>query len=104
MLYRQWLVLSMLFGSACCNGPDGSWGQQQNNKTIVWQLGDFVEFRYVGENVFYAKACENKGLIDDKSHFIDQARYLVYVKCKSMGGYELIWVSEKDILTPPTPR
>jgi len=69
---------------------------------INYRLHDTIQFKFAGENVFYSKACPNKGKITDLSYFSSYGvKYLIEVEClayENMTRERYVWVKQEDII------
>lgn len=69
---------------------------------IKYRLHDNIQFKFAGENVFYSKACPNKGKITDLSYFSSYGvQYLIEVEClayENMTRKRYLWVKQEDII------
>jgi len=66
---------------------------------IKYRLHDTIKFKFAGGNVFYSKACPNKGKITD--YFSSYGvKYLIEVEClayENMTRERYLWVKQEDI-------
>lgn len=68
---------------------------------IKYRLHDTVQFRFIGENVFYSKACPNKGRITDLYSSSYGVKYMIEVECltyENMPRERYFWVKQEDII------
>lgn len=69
-------------------------------KAKTLHLGDVVQFKFAGRNLFYAEACQNSGVVRDQSIYSDSARYMIQIECILDNNQfkELVWIDEEDIV------
>lgn len=72
-------------------------------KAKTLRMGDVVQFKFAGRNLFYSEACNNTGVVQDFSEYSDSTRYLIEVRCqlkesRIASQTEFIWVDEEDIV------
>jgi hypothetical protein len=69
---------------------------------VQYRLHDNVQFKFTGENVFYSKACPNKGKIKDLTYFSSYGvKYLIEVECleyEDITRERYFWVKQEDVL------
>jgi hypothetical protein len=69
------------------------------SKAKTLRLGDEVEFKFAGRNLFYSEACTNRGVVRDFSTYSDDTRYLIHIQCAldARSFSEYVWIDEEDI-------
>lgn len=69
-------------------------------KAKTLRMGDVVQFKFAGRNLFYSDACQDVGTVHEFNTFSDSTRYMIETKCKIKNyvNAEFIWVDEEDIL------
>jgi hypothetical protein len=80
------LVLLATMAAYCC----------ETQSTVAPHYQDVVKFRFTGGNVFYEKACSDKGIVIGQIS-TGFKQYLLLVKCGN--SFKSIWVNADDIVS-----
>lgn len=69
------------------------------SKAKTLRLGDEVEFKFAGRNLFYSEACLNRGMVREFNTYSDNTRYLIRIECtlNNHSFSEYVWIDEEDI-------